>query len=176
MPDWLTGQNIIAAIAVGGVVFTTIRWIVLTTQDRSDFKQDRSDFKTFMGRIDKELSGIRASVNRILGKLGDLGEPLIERASPLQLTSFGHTNANEMDAQAWANAASALLADQAVKDGLQPYEIDQLCGKHTQNSLSSQMSNTVARVSFERGIKVSELLAVLHIVLRDAVLKRVKAG
>lgn len=167
MPDWINGPNVLAAIAVGGVIYAGIRWIVLTTQDRSDFK-------AFMKRIDKDLSAIRASVNRILGKLGELGEPLVERGSPMRLTALGRDIAAELGAQEWADGIAAGIAEEAAADALQPYQIDQACEHYVRDRLGDAMTAVVGRVGFERGVKMDELREVLHIVLRDAVLERVK--
>lgn len=167
MPPWITGPNVLAGIAVGGVIYPAIRWIVLTTQDRSDFK-------TFMERVDKDLNTIKGNVNRILGKLGELGEPIVERGSPLRLTSFGQTIATELGAREWADGIADGIAERAAADALEPYQIDQECERYVHDRLEAAMTAVVGRVGFERGIKTTELLAALHIVLRDAVLERVK--
>lgn len=167
MPDWITGPNVLAAIAVGGVVYAGIRWIVLTTQDRSDFKE-------FMKRIDKDLNTIKGSVNRILGKLGELGPPLVEQGSPLRLTTYGQDLATEMGAWAWADQIAGDLAKKAAETGSEPYQIDQECEHYVHGpDLGAAMTAAVGRVAYERGVKPNDLLAALHIVLRDAVLKRV---
>ena len=167
MSDWVTAPNVLAIIAVGGVIYAGIRWIVLTTQDRSDFK-------AFMERIDKDLNAIRSNLSRILGKLGELGEPLVERGSPMRLTGFGQSIAAELRASEWAGGVSGKIAEKAVADALQPYQIDQECEKYVSHHLGAEMTAIVGRVGFERGIKADELLSVLHIVLRDAVLERAK--
>ena len=164
MTDWINGPDILVAIAVGGVTYAGIRWIVLTTQDRSDFK-------AFMERIDRDLNAIKSSVNRILGKLG---EPLIERGSPMRLTAFGRDIAAERGASEWASEVSNEIAEEAAANVLQPYQIDQACERYVRERLGAAMAAVAGRVGFERGVKMDELQAVLHIVLQDVVLERVK--
>lgn len=158
---------VIAVIAASGALIAVGKWI-------GSVNSDRTSFKEFMGEVRTDLDRIKSSVDRILGRLGEMGEPILERGSPLRLTSFGQTLAAELGAQEWADRIADDLAKKAAEADSEPYQIDQECERYVHSHLDAAMTANVGRVGFERGVKTNDLLAALHIVLRDVVLERVK--
>ena len=92
----------------------------------------------------------------------------------MRLTAFGRDIAAELGASDWASEVSSEIAEEAAANALQPYQIDQACERYVRERLGAAMATVAGRVGFERGVKMDELQAVLHIVLRDVVLERVK--
>lgn len=87
-----------------------------------------------------DLSTLKDSVNKILGKLSPL---IVESGNPLHLTSLGEHIANDLGASEWANT-TAMEAVDDVQDK-EPFEIDAYCDRLGRSNLSSAMRRQVRK-------------------------------
>ena len=56
--------------------------------------------------------------------------------------------------------------------GLEPFEVDALCGKHIESSLDTEWQRRVARTAYEPGTNARAVEDVLRVILRNALLQR----
>ncbi len=144
---WVT-----AAVAVVGGLIKFGMWAGAVNSDRR--------------RYDDLLIYIRDRIDTILDRLPN---PLIERASPLRLTQLGKEISNKAHALAWANRN--LEQAKQRTDGKSPYEIQEHCFDEAKpENLTGEERNAVEAAAFDHGLKVSEILDVFAIELRDLLL------
>ncbi len=164
MAEWLSTPLIgILSLAILGVVYKVIRWMVSVDKDREfskdEAKKDRATLREFMKEI-------RDDIKRIFERLPPAP---VAGSSPFQLTDFGEQIAKKLNAHEWA----AKLAPELIDDiqGKQPFEIDEFCGIYIQKELGKNMEKEVSKGAYKFGIEKEGVLSVLRVVLRDELLK-----
>ncbi len=153
---WLIPSVIAGLAAIGGGLFKAGGWF-------SNVNSDRKSFKEFMDEI-------RGDIKEILLRLPP---PTVASSSPLRLTDFGEKISAWMEAGQWAKSVVPLL--EAATDA-EPFELDELAGKYVEDQLASEYRNLVAKCAYEFGLEQEGVLRVLRVVLRDELLKHLRAS
>lgn len=159
---WYLAGIIPGTILVLTIVFRVGGW-------HTSVNKDRDDFKAFMEKLGDRLQTIENDIKGILSRLPPTPSA-VEGSSPLRLTEFGQSLAENMQAEEWAaNLAATLYAE---VQGQEPFQIDEFCEAYVTKSLDSPMRETAARCAYDFGVDSAIPLSVLRVVLRDALLKR----
>ena len=145
------GAVAIISVAVGTALFKFARWT---------------------GSIDKDLESLKRSMKEVRDDIKDilsrLSSPPVTSDSPLRLTDFGEEISKSIGAQPWAERLAPSLMHEVC--GKEPFEIDRFCIDYVEN-LGPEWDRKIAESSYEFGIKESGIKSVLHVVLRDEILK-----
>ncbi len=142
---------VIIGLAIAGLVIRLAVWYGAVNADRKNFKE-------FMEEIRKDVKAI----------LSRLPPSPVASDSPLRLTKFGTEIAEEIEAQSWAERLAPSLMHEV--GGKEPFEIDRFCIDYVER-LGPEWDRKIAKSSYEFGIKESGIKSVLHVVLRDEILK-----
>ena len=155
MPQWLQHPAtwIIAGVAVLTAIITIARWT-------GSVDADRRNFKSFMDEI-------RNDIKQIFKRLPD--PAVVSSASPLQLTDLGESMSEFMKAKNWAGEIAPQLLPQVINK--QPFEVDQVAQDYVKGKLGEEMDRQVAACAYEYGRTQDRVLDVLHVVLRDELLR-----
>ena len=142
---------VIGSLAVLSGLWKSVTWV---------FKIDRGekDFRDFVQEIRADIKDILKAV-----------QPTTKPGSPLTLTELGLKVADALGADAWASDLAPRLLDQ-VQDR-RPHEIDDFCRSHVESDLTEEMRNLVSKNAYDFGITQDSVRAVLHVVLRDELLR-----
>lgn len=166
--NWLnTPLIVIAAIAVGSLIFYGGKWYQAVNSDRESFK-------IFMGRVDEALISINDKLHNINDKLHNVFSRLpaapISSNSPIGLTELGREISEELDGKQWARDSSKTLIDKCRP--LTPYEIQERCFKRAkrESQLTDEMKVRVMDSAYKHGLTKDKVLDVLGIELRDHIL------
>ncbi len=149
---WLIPSAIVAALAIGALIFKAGGWYGRVNGDLDTFRE--------------VLQEIRTDIKGILARLPPTP---VAGDSPLKLTDFGDKIAQCLAADAWATERAAVVASQVT--GLQPFEIDAWCQKYVADDRDERMRQEIARCAYEFGIEHDGVRQVLRVVLRDALLR-----
>ena len=163
MGEWMgsnPGSVVLAALAVGGALVAIGQWIGAVNADRGKFSE-------FMREVRDDLRTIRAQITDLF-RLVDSPHP-VSGASPLHLTDMGKDMAARLDAYEWARKLAPRLRDEVA--GKKPFQIDEFCQRYAYRRLSDEMETRVAQFVYESGNVRTHVLSVLHVVLRDELLK-----
>lgn len=144
---------VIIGLAIAGLVIRLAVWYGAVNADRKNFKE-------FMEEIRKDVNAI----------LTRLPPSPVASDSPLRLTEFGTEIAEAIEAQSWAERLAPALMHEV--GGKEPFEIDRFCIDYVER-LGPEWDRKIAQSSYEFGIKESGIKSVLHVVLRDEILKTV---
>ncbi len=180
MAEWLDDGRVIVGLfsagailvvaLVGGVIKLCL-WIGSTGTDVNNLEksagEDRSTFKDIAGEIKKDIDIISADIKGILGRLSPL-DPLVQKASPLQLTETGKKTSQALKAREWAEELAPGLHDQ-LKDK-EDFEVDAFCQKYVLRKLAPATETRVLRRAYETGTEEADIRKVLAVVLRDELL------
>lgn len=144
---------ILAALAVGTVLYKTITWI-------ANVNSDREKFHEFMNEV-------RDDIKKILGRLPSAS---ISSGSPIQLTDLGREISTKLGAREWAEKAAAKLGER-VK-GKQPYEVQEISFNYVKEEFSptNELETKIGMCAYESGIDRDGVLDVLAVELRDTLL------
>lgn len=145
------GAVVIISVAVGTALFKFARWM-------GSVDKDRENFKSFMKEVRDDIKDI----------LSRLSPPPVARGGPPRLTDFGEENSKSIGAQQWAERLAPTLMHEV--GGKEPFEIDRFCIDYVER-LGPKWDRKIAESSYEFGIKESGIKSVLHVVLRDEILK-----
>ena len=152
-------------VTVGIVLVKLGRWL-------EKLETDRQSFRTFMKTIGDEIAVITKQLTSILQRLPEVS---VTSASPLQLTEFGHKIAQAIDGQAWAEENARVVAtDDAVFGdvlSMDDFEVDAVCARYVAY-LDPEYKHTVDECAYQMGTNISNVQAVLKVLLRDALLQR----
>ncbi len=153
MMEWLNNPaTYLAAVAVGAAVVKALFWL-----------RDVHNAKEGWGAV---VGEIRADIKNILLRLPPTPVP-VESGSPLQLTDFGREMAKSMDASSWAeDLAPSLQGDLA---GKRAFEVDEFSRKYVHEKM--RHDERVSKCMYEMGVDRDDALKVLHVVLRDELLR-----
>ena len=174
MGDVLT--NPIAVVAAIGLIITVLGaavgliWKAARWVEKVDSQND--GFRDLAKDIRDNLQEIRTHINDILGRLPP--PRTVQSGSPVQLTDFGRQVAAELKADKWASQAAPPVAMRLV--GKHPFEIDDFSRTYVDEKLSldSTWSERIAACAYEFGIDQAGVRAVMHVVLRDEILRVLK--
>ena len=119
------------------------------------------------------LQGVRDEIRGDQRDSACLPPPTVASSSPLRLTDFGEKISAWMEAGQWAKSVVPLL--EAATDA-EPFELDELAGKYVEDQLASEYRNLVAKCAYEFGLEQEGVLRVLRVVLRDELLKHLRAS
>ena len=153
LTDWGTIAGIIiAVIALGTVLFVIGRWVGGINEHRNTVKDT--------------LAEIREDIKSILKRIPP---PTVASESPLHLTDFGQDISEQLDARSWARRTAAELRDKV--EGKQDFEVQEFCFDYVGTQLKPDQGRQVGRIAYEHGIDREQVLKVLAIELRDALLE-----
>ena len=129
--------------------------------------------------VKESLDRLQVAADRILRRLvrltGEEGNTVAGR-SRLSLTSLWETASDKIRAKDWANELVPTLAAQV--EGKVPYEIQEVCMNLVRSprfSPPAERRGLVLEVAFDHGLHEADVLEVLAIELRDALLALQKA-
>ena len=154
MTSWwfIIPTGILAAIGVGALIWRGGAWYGAVNTDRANFKE-------FMKEVREDLKKI----------LQRLPEQTTASGSPVTLTDYGKTIAEDLGAQAWAEKLAPTLLPTVV--GTRAFQVDEFARDHVTDDLSDDWRVRVAECAYEHGLKRDQVLAVLRVVLRDELLR-----
>jgi gas vesicle protein len=150
--------GVIGALAVLGAAFKIGSWYAHVNADRSVFRE-------FMQEIRDDMRELRSDVKSILMRLP--ATP-VSTESPLRLTDLGEKMSAHMEAVSWAAQVAVEMAPNI--QGYEDYQVDQFAQDYVAGQLPSEMETRVDRCAYEFGIEREGALAVLRVVVRDALL------
>ena len=150
-PDWLTPILVVS----GGIAQVGIGiWV-------GHVNADRKSFREVMRSVGDKLDTI----------LSQLPPKTIERNSPLQLNDLDKRVANAIAAERWAaNECERLLGQ--VEGVFELYRLDRIARRYVDTNLTDSWQEQMHWAAYEFGISQRDVLAVLHIVLRDELISR----
>ena len=160
LADWGTIAGItVGAIALGTVLFVTGRWVGGVNEHRNSVKDI--------------LAEIREDIKNILKRLPP---STVASESPLRLTDFGQDISEQLDAGTWAQRTAAELRNEV--EGKQDFEVQEFCFTYVgeQFKPDDEQGRKVGRIAYENGIDREQVLNVLAIELRDALLAMRPSG
>ena len=156
-----------ALIAVAVLIFGCGKWVGRVNSEQQAIRDSFEDVKGWIDEIRKDVGTLREGVAKLIGRLEE--RPTVESGSPLHLTDFGEELAESLDAKKWAEAEAARMLPDA-KD-MQPFEIDDTCVAYVMDELDDDMTRRVAELAYDQGIERQSVRNVLHVVLRDELLR-----
>ena len=128
---------------------------------------DRDAFKKFMESIDAKLADINLKLTDIWKAMAD---PVAKGASPVTLTELGQKLSGKLGAAEWAQQHTAEAHAETV--GKPPFDIQEFCEGYVQmDRLTPVMQEQVKQIAYESGLSPGQVIRVLVIELRDALLK-----
>ena len=148
---------------VGIAVFTLV--VNNRAEDRGVWKgevnRDREAFHNFMDEI-------REKLEQIFERLPP--RRLLDSESPLKLTEFGQEVSNQVKGKAWASEQAQKISDDLSDAG--EYEIQERCLSHVwlQYENDDELKNIYRQCAYDNGVKVDQIVEVVSVELRDAVL------
>ena len=139
------------------------------------------------GRVDgiiDEVKGLRNDIRDQIRKelqwwfANAVSKRTIEAQSPTRLNDLGKDIARDLNAEDWAKAlAGTLQTDAAAREVDEAYEADILAFDVIYGELTDRdqdMSARVSKCAYRRGLSRDDVLAVLQVVLRDALITRLE--
>ena len=146
------------ALAIGFVtaLVKASRWI-------GKVDSDREAFKTFKQEI-------RGTLEEILLRLS----AVVRVGSSIQLTEYGQTLADSLQASEWASGVAPRLTHE-VKD-MRAYQIQEHCQSYVTTSLDEEMRESVEELSHKEGLGKDDMIPVLWVILQDRLLEIRKSG
>ena len=176
MEGWFGTPQIVTVILGAAAVLLSVGiWVGGVNKDRKHLKdaaaQDRKTMHEFMKEIRADIKEIRVDLKEIFKRLPD---PFLGKASPVTLTKRGEEAARRIKAHHWAARTASTLAERV--EGKREFEVYSFCQEYV-NEMSGQgtdieMLDRVRECAYEYASKVSEILPILAVVLRDEILKR----
>lgn len=150
--DW---REIVAVLAVLGLVFGVGQWV-------GGVNADRASFKAFMEKID-------GKIDRILERMS-FPPQSTKSESPVRLTEFGKKLSATAKATDWAAANAPELVSGAM--GKEEFEVFDICVDRVQTSFESDadFKRSVRAAAYAHGTDSEQVLKVYQVELRDRVL------
>jgi hypothetical protein len=154
---WAIG--ILAVVVLGGIVKFS-RWT-------GKVDSDREAFKGFMEEVREDLRKIRERIDLIFDRLP---VPTEKTSSPLTLTDFGQSIAQDVGAQEVAKRLAQGIREKTR--GMDPYEVQEHCLDFmtAQYKPEHELDSLINKVAYDRGVKREQVLRVIAIELRDQLL------
>lgn len=125
---------------------------------------------SFRDSIEPFMKEIRDSLKAISDKIPD---STVKGQSPRQLTALGETIAEELDARTWARESLSLLADR-TSTLEEDFEFDALADDYISDEFAppGEFSRRMRACAYQHGVPLEQVLDVLIVVLRDALLEQ----
>ena len=119
---------------------------------------DRQTFKDFMAEIREKIIEIfdRLPPSPVAGK------------SPVKLTEFGEKISVTISAKDWASSLAPILLPKVV--GKTEFDVYEFCGQYIDTELEPDFRRQVAETAYEIATTDDNVLTVLRVELRDALL------
>ena len=154
----------------------------LRNEFRTEMKGLRNEFCTEMKELRNEfrteMKELHTDIKQILHALHPKTQ-LIEQNSPLRLTDYGKKMAHEIHADDILEPYIAQIGEETKDKTV--YGIQERCRQFSQEELMNQLrvsnlkhANSLEVYAFDQGIRLSEVLDVLGITLRDKVFDYLK--
>ena len=136
MTNWwfIIPTGIVAVIGVGALIWRGGAWY-------GSVNTDRANFKEFMKEVREDLKKI----------LQRLPERTTASSSPVTLTDYGKTIAEDLGAQEWAKNLAPKLLPTIV--GTRAFEVDGFADHHVTDDLSEDWRVRVAECAYKHGLK-----------------------
>ena len=147
--DLTDGGNLLFLLALAGILWAIALWY-------ADVNTDRKNFNAFM----EEVKGMFSEI------LEKLPEPVFRRTSPIQLTTLGEQMAEFLEAREWAARVAPALLERV---GDLPFEVDEFAANYVEEHKADWERKT-ASCAFRFGVERRDVLVVLRVALRDALL------
>ena len=161
--DWSNpvtyGVILTAAIAFGGVLWRIFWWVAKIDPLPTMFHDLATE--------------IRSDIKKILLRLPPTPAP-VASDSPLSLTEFGHRMARLMDASTWAAGIAPPLFESERLSGREEFEIDAFSRRYVRENMPEDPR--VSKCMYELGVDRDNALRVLHVVLRDELIRLSRQG
>ena len=179
MEQWLQSPVIVTAIvsllsligAFIGVVWALGGWkgrVEERLNPLSGFGEWKGTVNAQLEALTKLLAEVRADVR---GLVRELPKDTVGTSSPTRLKDLGKEVAAELQAEEWARTRAGTLGGDVA--GMQAYEVDTFAFDYVYGELRERdagMSTRASKCAYERGISRDNVLAVLQVVLRDALI------
>ena len=162
--------SIIGGLAVLGAAFKIGSWYARVNADRSVFREFMQEIRDDMREMRSDMRELRSDIKSILMRLPTAP---VSTESPLRLTDLGEKMSAHMEAVSWAAQVAVEIAPNI--QGYEDYKVDQFAQDYVVGQLSSEMETRVDRCAYEFGLEREGALAVLRVVLRDALLSAIAA-
>ncbi len=118
------------------------------------------------GTVDAFMKDTKEALDTLLRRT----DPALEGNSPVRLTEFGKEISRRIEAEEWAvKLAPGLLNETKGKEA---FQIDEFCDVYVRHRLTSEQNMEIAKVAFSMGTTRESVLAVLRVVLRDALIQQ----
>ena len=159
IPTWL----VILGLAVAGGIFAGGKWV-------GAVNADRTHWQSVIKKLDDGFEKINHRLDTLLMNWAGPGA-VAAGASPLALTDLGQTVSREIRAKEIAQSLVPVLVPRL--EGKDRYTIQQDCIEYatTELTLKQEQDSAFRTVAYETGLSMYEVLRVLGIELRDAVMK-----
>lgn len=156
--------TISALVAGAGLIFYFGRWT-------REVDSARTQFENFMKRMETTIEAIHRNLDVLAATVQ---QPATRRGSPTELTELGEDIADRLDAHEWAARYAANHAESLA--GFREFEVDARAKMFVEGALTpgAQMKERAAEAAYFFGVDEEEVRAVLNVVLRQALLHRIK--
>ena len=174
---WTEPQVLISVVilligAFGSVI--SLVWYVARWHTRmSTFKEQTEGVtEKFNDTIDR----INTTLEKILFQLTDIStifSNTMHKRSPRKLSTIGQNISEKIDAPEWAKKKAEEIAKDIPLDKKELYEIEKIAFDYAKVSFdpSDRFIRKMQQAAYEEGITFNEVLDVLALTLRDALLK-----
>ena len=134
----------------------------------SRVNSNRKEWGKFADRLEKSIDEIRNDIKEIFKILG----PAVDTSgSPRRLTEFGLTISQQIGAKKLAAGLARQIKDEV--EGFSPYDVQEYCFEYMKKDgvLDEKQNALVRDCAYENGVKVSGVLRVIALELRDEILR-----
>jgi len=140
-------------------------------------------------RLEDIFSEVMGHIRNIKGDIHEMRDirppqnqqPYSESNSPKTLTRHGRELAERMDASSLAERYIDELVKQASEEAMSPYQIQRLCADFAYDKVRKDLRENdkeqyrkLEDAAYNSGVRLSDLMHVLALVLRDRVLEALK--
>ena len=190
MREWLASPTILVAIvAIIGIIVSALGSIIALVWMLGGWKgsvderlKPLAGFGEWKGTVNTKLEQLAVLLaelrTQVAGLARELPKLTVGSQSPTRLKKLGEEIASELNAQEWAKGfADKLEGDAAVQGIHEAYEADTVAFDVVYGQLTDRdedMSVRVSKCAYRRGLSRDNVLAVLQVVLRDALITRLE--
>ncbi len=128
----------------------------------------KGQMNTVVTTLEEAIREFRADIKELFRRLPD--RPT-SGGSPINLTPLGQSISNTLMANVWAKKQAEVLVSR-LKDR-HPYEIQEFCRKYVKDEYSppKELEEKIKTCAYENALTVDQVLDVLVVELRDAILQ-----
>ncbi|MCY4633237.1 MAG: hypothetical protein OXG04_01800 [Acidobacteria bacterium] len=155
MPEWL---SITIVLALGGILVRIGMWIQKIDGRLGALETIKTSFENFK-------DGMLEFKGEVLARLPPAS---VSSGSPMRLTALGQQISKKLQLTEWA---AELASDLALEvEDKRPFELDEFSDDYVHAELDDSWKARIAECAYDFGIREDSVLAVLKIVLRDALI------